>query len=62
MNEKTVKAVDDIIFEKAGITIPMGTEYKVEAVNARGVIICHENGDRYLIDHQTFEAGFEAVS
>ena len=56
---KKVKAADDIIFEEAGITIKKGSVFMIESVNEKGIILYTEEGDRYMIDLQTFENGFE---
>lgn len=56
---KKVKAADDIIFEKAGITIPKGTVFFIESVMQNGIILYTEEGERYMIDLDTFEDGFE---
>ena len=56
---KKVKAADDIIFEKAGITIPKGTVFFIESVMKNGIILYTEEGERYMIDLDTFEDGFE---
>ena len=56
---KKVKASDDIIFEKAGITIPKGTVFFIESVMQNGIILYTEEGERYMIDLDTFEDGFE---
>lgn len=56
---KKVKAADDIIFEKAGITIEKGTVFFVESVLENGIILYTEDGERYMIDLDTFEDGFE---
>lgn len=59
MEEKRVRAIDDIIFESAGITLPKGSVYVIGGVNDRGVILEAADGDRWQIDFTTFEAGFE---
>ena len=63
MADKRVRTVDDIIFENARppVTLPMGAEYGVEAVVEGGVILYTDEGERFLIDFNTFEAGFEAI-
>ena len=63
MEEKKVMASDDIIFEDAHpvVRITKGTVFLVEEVVQGGVILNTSEGERYLIDFDTFEAGFEAV-
>ena len=56
---KKVKAADDIVFEKAGITIEKGSVIFVESVLENGIILYTEDGERYMIDLDTFEDGFE---
>ena len=56
---KKVKASDDIIFEKAGITIQKETVFFIESVMQNGIILYTEEGERYMIDLDTFEDGFE---
>jgi len=60
--EKIVRTIDDIIFEQAGITIPKGASFIIEKVTDEGVVMQAGDGERYLIDFVTFEAGFEAVA
>ena len=59
-----VRAVDDIIFEceTPPVVIREGAVYEVEGRNDFGIILCEEKtGERYLMDFQTFEVGFEAM-
>lgn len=58
---KKVKAVDDIVFESAGMTIPKDTVYVVETVLDQGVVLDAIDGSRFMIDFETFEMGFEIV-
>ena len=55
MNEKRVRTVDEIIFEQADpqVVLAKGSVYAVEAVL--------EQGERFMIDLNTFELGFEAA-
>ena len=59
--EKRVQTIDDIIFESANVTLPKGTAYAVENVLEQGIILRDDDGERFMIDLQTFEAGFEAL-
>ena len=63
MADKRVRTIDEILFENAQppVTLPKGAEYGVEAVVEGGVILYTDDGERFLIDFKTFEAGFEAV-
>ncbi|MCQ2452692.1 MAG: hypothetical protein MJ075_06125 [Oscillospiraceae bacterium] len=57
---KKVRAVDDIEFELAPeYNIAKGTEFGIGGVQDDGVILIAANGDRFLLDTDTFEAGFE---
>lgn len=58
---KKVAAMDDIVFEKAGITISKGIVFIVEEVQERGIILVAEDGERYMMDLNSFENGFEIV-
>ena len=64
MTEKRVRTIDEIIFESADppVTLPRGAEYAVEAVLDKGIILCADDGERFMIDLNTFENGFEAVA
>ena len=55
---KKVVASDDIFFEKEGITIPKGKVFFIESVSEQGIILYTED-ERYMIDLNTFENGFE---
>ena len=63
MPEKRVRTIDDIVFESADppVTLPRGAVYGVEAVVEGGVILVEADGERFMIDLRTFEAGFEAA-
>lgn len=63
MSDKFVRTIDEIVFDRAEppVTLPKGAVYAVEAVTERGVVLDAGNGDRFMIDFQTFENGFEAV-
>lgn len=56
---KRVMVSEDIIFEEAGITFKKGMIFVVEEVNEQGIILDAESGERYMIDFDTFENGFE---
>ena len=60
---KRVKTVEEIVFERADppVTLPKGSVYSVEAVLEGGIILYTEEGERFMIDLDTFEEGFEAV-
>lgn len=57
MEEKRVVSIDEIVFEKANITIPKGTVYKIDEVVKGGVVLSRD-GEQWLIDFETFENGF----
>ena len=63
MNPKRVKTIEEIIFEQTDPpeVLPKNSEYCVEAVLENGIILYSDDGDRFMIDLTTFEAGFEAV-
>ncbi len=63
MADRRVRTVDDIVFETADppVTLPKGAEYFVEEVIPGGIVLYTAEGERFLIDLETFEAGFEAV-
>ena len=63
MNEKRVRTVDEIIFEQADppVVLAKGSLYAVEAVLENGVVLRTEQGERFMIDLNTFELGFEAA-
>lgn len=56
---KKVRTCDDITFEEAGITFPKGMVFMIEAVEEQGIILYTELGERFMIDYETFENGFE---
>lgn len=57
---KKVRAVDDIEFDLAPeYNIAKGTIFGIGGVQEDGVILLAENGERFLLDTDTFEAGFE---
>ena len=60
---KRVRTLDDIVFESAEppVTLPKGREYGVEAVTEQGVVLQSDDGERFMIDLETFEQGFEAA-
>ena len=63
MNEKRVRTVDEIIFEQADpqVVLAKGSVYAVEAVLEKGVVLRTEQGERFMIDLNTFELGFDAA-
>lgn len=63
MNEKRVRTIDEIVFDRTDspVTLPKGSVYGVEAVLDGGIILYTEAGERFMIDLTTFESGFEAV-
>ncbi|MDO4866374.1 MAG: hypothetical protein Q4C10_07420 [Clostridia bacterium] len=63
MNEKRVRTVDEIVFEQADppVALAKGSVYTVEAVLENGVVLRTEQGERFMIDLNTFELGFEAA-
>ena len=63
MQERRVRTIDQIIFETADppVVLEKGAVYGVEAVTDGGIILYTEAGERFMIDLQTFENGFEAV-
>lgn len=56
---KKVRTCDDITFEEAGITFSKGMVFMIEAVEEQGIILYTELGERFMIDYETFENGFE---
>lgn len=57
---KKVRAIDDIIFEgNEEMNIAKGTVFAIEDVAQGGVILNTEEGERFLLDFETFENGFE---
>lgn len=56
---KKVKAIQDIVFEGKEISlIPEGTVYTIGGVVGSAIILQSADGEDYLIDGETFEAGF----
>ena len=64
MELKRVRTIDDIVFRQVDtdVTLPGNSIFFVEKVLATGIILCSETGERLMIDLETFENGFEAVS
>lgn len=57
---KKVRAVDDIVFESEEIPLlPKGSIYEIGAVVGGGIILRDSKGEEFVIDLNTFEAGFE---
>lgn len=56
---KKVRTIDDIHFEEAGISFPKGMIFMIESVEAEGIILYTESGERFMLDFDTFENGFE---
>lgn len=57
---KKVRATDDIIFDLAPeYNIAKGTVFAIGGVQEDGVILETEAGERFLLDTDTFENGFE---
>ena len=63
LKPKRVRTIEEIVFDQADPPeiLPKGQEYSVEAVVDNGIILYADDGDRFMIDLVTFEAGFEAV-
>ena len=63
MEEKRVRTIEEIVFESADppVTLKKGEVYRVEAVLPGGIILYTDGGERFMIDLDTFEKGFEAV-
>ena len=63
MERRRVRTIDDIVFDKKdhAVTLYKGNEYEVEKVLERVIILCTDDGDRIMIDLETFENGFEAI-
>lgn len=61
--DKRVRTVEEIVFESADppVTLEKGRVFGVEAVLDQGIILYTDDGDRFMIDLDTFERGFEAV-
>ena len=63
MQDRRVRTIEQIIFENANppVVLEKGAVYSVEAVTDSGIILYTDAGERFMIDLQTFENGFEAV-
>ena len=63
MGDKRVRTIEEIVFERARppVTLPKGSVYGVETVLENGIILYTDGGERFMIDLETFENGFEAV-
>ena len=63
METRRVRTIEEIVFDRADppVTLPKGCTYNVEAVLNNGIILYTDEGDRFMIDLETFESGFEAV-
>lgn len=63
MDTKRVRTIEEIVFDSVNPpeVLPKGGEYCVEAVLENGIILYTDDGDRFMIDLDTFEAGFEAI-
>jgi hypothetical protein len=63
MDEKRVRTIEEIVFDRVQppVTLAKGSVYGVEAVLENGVILYTDGGERFMIDLETFENGFEAV-
>ena len=63
MQDRRVRTIDQIVFENANppAVLEKGAVYGVEAVTEGGVILYTDGGERFMIDLQTFENGFEAA-
>ena len=63
MADRRVRTIDEIIFDnlQPPVVLEKGAEFFVEAVVEGGIILYTAEGERFLIDLNTFEAGFEAV-
>jgi len=56
---KKVRAYDDIVFEEKNITLPKGSVYAIEEISGLGIILRDDRENRFMIDLDTFEKGFE---
>lgn len=57
---KKVRAIDDIVFDNQEIPlVRKGTEFSVAGVIGSGIVLHAADGEDYVIDTETFEAGFE---
>ena len=63
MNPKRVRTIEEIVFDREDPpeVLSKGSEYCVETVLENGIILYTDDGERFMIDLNTFEAGFEAV-
>jgi len=63
MEVKRVRTIEEIVFDRADppVTLEKGSIYSVEAVLDKGIILYTDDGERFMIDLNTFESGFEAV-
>ena len=63
MEIRRVRTIDDIVFkqENETITLYKGDEFNVETVLEKGIILCSDEGERMMIDLESFENGFEAL-
>ena len=63
MERRRVRTIDDIVFEQGEQTetLHKGSEFAVETVLEKAIILCSDEGDRIMIDLETFENGFEAM-
>lgn len=63
MEIRRVRTIDDIVFEQENesITLHKGSIFTVETVLEKGIILCSEEGERIMIDLESFENGFEAL-
>ena len=61
--DKRVRTIEEIVFDRADppVILEKGRVYGVEAVLENGIILYTEAGERFMIDLDTFERGFEAV-
>ena len=63
MEVQRVRTIDDISYEqeKETVTIHKGSEFFVEKVLEKGIILCSDEGERMMIDLDSFEKWFEAL-
>lgn len=63
MERRRVRTIDEIIFEQGEerVVLPKALELAVETVLEGGIILCSDEGERMMIDLETFENCFEAV-
>lgn len=64
MERRRVRTIDEIIFGQGeeSTVLPKGLELAVETVLEKGIILCSDEGERMMIDLETFEKGFEAIA